>query len=81
MASCEGNEKDEKDCMMSWAKIWSANVRYEYAQQMITLDPHSPPHLRINGILPHIKRFYEIFNIQESDGMYLELEKRCELWN
>ena len=81
LASCDGNEKDERDCMLSWAKIWSANVRYEYAQQMITLDPHSPPHLRINGILPHINRFYEIFEIQESDGMYLKEEKRCELWN
>ncbi len=81
LASCEGNEKDEKDCMVSWAKIWSANVRYEYAQQMITLDPHSPPHLRINGILPHIQRFYEIFNIGESDVMYLKTEKRCDLWD
>ena len=81
LASCNGNETDERDCMISWAKIWSANVRYEYAQKMITLDPHSPPHLRINGILPHINRFYEIFNIQENDGMYLENDKRCLLWS
>lgn len=81
LASCNGNETDEHDCMISWAKIWSANVRYEYAQKMITLDPHSPPHLRINGILPHINRFYEIFNIQENDGMYLENNKRCLLWS
>lgn len=81
LASCEGNEKDERDCMISWAKIWSANVRDEYAKQMITLDPHSPPHLRINGILPHINRFYELFNIEETDGMYLQPEKRCQLWN
>lgn len=81
LASCDGNTDDERDCMISWAKIWSANVRYEYAQQMITLDPHSPPHLRINGILPHINRFYEIFNIQESDGMFLDEKRRCKLWN
>lgn len=81
LASCNGNEKDERDCMISWAKIWSANVRYEYAQKMITLDPHSPPHLRINGILPHIQRFYEIFNIDENDGMYIEKDKRCLLWS
>jgi predicted metalloendopeptidase len=81
LASCNGNESDERDCMISWAKIWSANVRYEYAQKMITLDPHSPPHWRINGILPHINRFYEVFNIQEGDGMFLEEERRCLLWD
>jgi len=81
IASCCGNPSDEQDCMISWAKIWSANVRFEYAQKMITLDPHSPPHLRINGILPHINRFYELFNIQENDKMYLENNRRCLLWN
>ena len=81
LASCNGNENNERECMISWAKIWSANVRYEYAQKMITLDPHSPPHLRINGILPHIQRFYDIFNINEKDKMYLENERRCLLWN
>ena len=81
LASCEGDEVEERACMMSWAKIWSANVRYEYAQKMITLDPHSPPHLRINGILPHIENFYKIFNINETDGMFIGEERRCSLWN
>ena len=81
LSSCYGNEEYEKQCMISWAKIWAANVRYEYAQQMITLDPHSPPHLRINGILPHINQFYKIFNINYNDKMYLDENKRCLLWS
>ena len=81
IASCDGDQQQERECMVSWAKIWSANVRYEYAQKMITLDPHSPPHLRINGILPHIENFYKVFNISENDGMYLSVDKRCSLWN
>ena len=78
---CENNKNHQRECMESWAKIWAANVRYEYAQQMITLDPHSPPHLRINGILQHIQQFYEIFQVKEGDGMFIESEKRCGLWN
>ena len=80
ISSCD-TEEQRKDCLISWATIWRANVRYEYAQKMIDLDPHSPPHLRINGILPHIQSFYDIFDIQEGDGMYLEPEKRCMLWS
>lgn len=80
ISSCETDE-ERKECILSWARAWRANVRYEYAQKMIDLDPHSPPHLRINGILPHIQVFYNLFDIKEGDGMYLEPEKRCLLWS
>ena len=80
LSSCP-NEEEQKKCIYTWAKIWRANVRYEYAQQMIELDPHSPPHLRINGILPHIELFYKLFNIKESDKLYLKEEERCNLWS
>lgn len=80
ISSCE-TDSEKRECILSWARIWRANVRREYAQKMIDLDPHSPPHLRINGILPHIQAFYECFDIQVGDGMYLEPEKRCMLWS
>ena len=80
ISSCKSDD-EKKECIISWATIWRANVRYEYAQKMIDLDPHSPPHLRINGILPHIQTFYDLFDIKEGDGMYLEPDKRCMLWS
>ena len=78
--ACKTKE-EKRDCMLSWAKIWRANVRREYAQQMIELDPHSPPRLRINAILQHIDDFYSIFDVVEGDAMYLDQERRCTLWN
>lgn len=80
MSLCKTDD-DKKECMLSWARIWRANVRREYAQQMIVLDPHSPPRLRVNGILQHIDDFYRIFDVKEGDGMYLTPEKRCAIWN
>ena len=77
---CE-SEADKKDCLLSWARIWRANVRQEYAHQMLVVDPHSPPRLRINGILQHIGEFYRIFDVKEGDEMYLEPNKRCLLWS
>ena len=48
---------------------------------MITLDPHSPPRLRINAILQHIEEFYRLFDVKDGDGMFLNLNTRCNLWN
>ena len=40
-------------------------------ERLIT-DPHSPPLWRVNGILPHIKEFYNCFNINETDNLYIK---------
>ena len=74
-------EEDKRDCLLSWAKIWRANSKKEYSQQMLVIDPHSPPHLRINGILQHIQDFYKLFDVKEGDKMFLQQNKRCMLWS
>ena len=80
IASCPDNEQ-RRNCIIAWGTTWRANVRDEYAKQMITVDPHSLPRFRINGILPHIPEFYELFCVKSDDKMYLDEEKRCDLWN
>lgn len=80
IASCDSDD-DKKQCIFSWAKVWRANVRREYAREMIALDPHSPPRLRINAILQHIDEFYRLFDVKDGDGMFLEPGSRCLLWN
>ena len=80
IASCD-NDELKRDCILSWATIWRANVRREYAREMIALDPHSPPRLRINAILQHISEFYRLFNVKDGDGMFINRDKRCNLWN
>ena len=80
LAACPNNE-EKKKCIIAWAKTWRANIRDECAEQMIMTDPHSLPRFRINGILPHIKEFYELFNVNKSDKMYLDEKLRCELYD
>ena len=80
LATCK-DDAEKRECMLSWAKVWRANVREEYAHQMLVVDPHSPPRLRINGILQHISDFYRIFGVKDGDALYLNLDKRCMLWN
>ena len=64
-----------------WARIWRANITDEYADQMIIVDPRSLPRFRINGILPHITDFYRLFDVKEGDKLFLEADKRCDLYN
>ena len=80
LATCK-DDAEKRECMLSWGKIWRANVRKEYAQQMLVVDPHSPPRLRINGILQHIGDFYRIFDVKEENTLFLDLDKRCMLWS
>ena len=56
-------------------------IRDEYAKKMTIIDPHSLPHFRINGILPHINDYYRLFNVKENDKMYIEPSKRCRLYD
>ena len=80
LASCPDDEQ-RRECLYAWARTWRANIRDEYAKQMTVVDPHSLPHYRINGILPHVRDFYELFNVTGDDKMYLEEDKRCCLYD
>ncbi len=63
-----------------WAKIWRSNIKEDTLKNQLLTDPHSPTQLRVNGILPNIDDFYEIFDIQETDAMYLKPDMRSHIW-
>ena len=47
---------------------------------MLQIDTNSPAEFRVNGILPNVDRFYEVYNVQPEDAMYIELGKRVHNW-
>ncbi|WNO61724.1 M13 family metallopeptidase [Rheinheimera sp. MMS21-TC3] len=65
---------------ISWAQVWRAKYRDEALIQRLATDPHSPPYIRVIGLLPNIPQFYEAFDIKEGDAMYLAPEKRVKIW-
>jgi putative endopeptidase len=75
------NLADEKRKLFEqWAKVWRCNIKEDSLKNQLLTDPHSPTQLRVNGILPNIDDFYEIFDIQETDAMYLKPELRSKIW-
>ena len=65
---------------IAYANAWAQNIREEEAIRLTKIDEHSLPRWRVNGILPHITYWYETFNIQPTDKLYLAPEKRLSLW-
>ncbi|MEP1231645.1 MAG: M13-type metalloendopeptidase [Litorimonas sp.] len=65
---------------MSYAQIWQIKMREEALRNRIKTDPHSPGEYRSNGIVRNFDAWYEAFNIQPGDALYLEPEKRVKIW-
>lgn len=65
---------------LSWAQVWRAMAREDMARQLLTVDPHSPPEYRVNGVVPNIDEWYTAFNVQPGDKMYIAPENRVRIW-
>ncbi len=65
---------------MSWAQVWRAKAREDATRQQLLTDPHSPPEYRINGVVRNIDAWYEAFDVQPDNAMYLPPEERVSIW-
>jgi putative endopeptidase len=70
----------EQRFFMSWATVWRTLARDESLRTQVMTDPHSPGRYRATQPLVNIDAFYEAFDIQEGDGMYLAPDKRVRIW-
>jgi putative endopeptidase len=60
--------------------IWRVKMKDEYLRLWINNNPHSPPMWRVNGPLMNSPHFYEAFNVQPGDKMYLPEKNRIQIW-
>jgi len=65
---------------IGWAQVWRGKARDAESKRLLTVDPHSPAKFRANGAAVNVTEFYEAFNVQEGDGMYLPPEERVKIW-
>ena len=65
---------------LSWGQVWRAMAREDMARQLLTIDPHSPPMYRVNGVVPNIDEWYAAFNVQPGDKMFIPPEQRVRIW-
>ncbi|MFC6858976.1 M13 family metallopeptidase [Zunongwangia atlantica] len=65
---------------LSVAKIWRVKMKDEFLRLWINNNPHSPPSWRVNGPLMNNPHFYEAFDVQPEDSLYLAEDERILIW-
>ncbi len=65
---------------LAYANVWAGNIRPEEILRRTKTDPHSLGKWRVNASLPHIDSWYQAFNVQPTDPMYVSPEKRAVVW-
>ncbi|MCV3734025.1 hypothetical protein OF375_00250 [Ureaplasma miroungigenitalium] len=79
-AAKKENDFDAKDFFYGWASVWACKHRSQYAQLLLKSDVHSLAKLRANVQISNFDEFYQVFDAQEDDKMYLAPEKRAVIW-
>lgn len=64
----------------SYARIWAANSAAYGDYSAALYDSHPLSYLRVNVVVAQFDEFYETYDIQEGDGMYIAPEDRVKIW-
>jgi predicted metalloendopeptidase len=69
-----------RDFFHSFAVSWRTKERHQKALQAIFMDVHAPAIARVNNIVSQLDDWYECFQIQESDKLYVKPEDRIRIF-
>lgn len=64
----------------SWARVWREKTTDEYSRYINLSAVHAPSPLRVNIQLANMDEFYEAYEIEEDDDMYIPEDERMEIW-
>ena len=64
----------------NYALIWCEYTLDKDVIEQLSEDPHSPTTIRVNAILATTDAFYEVYDPQDGDGMYVAPENRISRW-
>ncbi|RMG70012.1 MAG: M13 family peptidase, partial [Bacteroidetes bacterium] len=65
---------------LGYGQAWRVKYRDAYLRRLIQTDSHSPGPFRCNGVVRNIPEFYEAFDVQPGDALYLPPEERVKIW-
>lgn len=74
--------RQERRFFRGFAEVFRKKYDSRYVNECLFVlkDVHSMAKERVNGTVMNIDRWYELFNVQRGDILYLPEEKRCHLW-
>lgn len=72
--------KEQEKLFKNYANIWCMLTEDSFAIDSLMEDEHSPNEVRVNAVLSSTKEFYDLYDVQKGDGMYIEPDKRVSRW-
>lgn len=79
-AAKQTENTDLEGFFVNWATVWRSKSTTEYKQLLLSIDVHAPNKLRANVQVKNFGEFYDTFDVQPGDGMYLKPEDRVQIW-
>lgn len=81
ITSIIGDDEDAlDDAFGQMAYNWASADTASFMMYLLNTDTHSPNKVRVNAVLSSCDAFYEIYDIKETDKMYVAPEKRVGIW-
>jgi len=68
----------EQRVFLGWGQVWCQNVRPERARMLAQVDPHSPGHDRVNGVVSNMPEFQKAFQCKPDAPMVRK--HQCRVW-
>jgi putative endopeptidase len=70
----------EQRFFLSYGNIWRQIIRDKELMRRVKEDVHSPGNFRVNGALFNIPEFYDAFEINPTDPLFIPADKRAKIW-
>jgi endothelin-converting enzyme/putative endopeptidase len=68
----------EQRVFLGWGQVWCENVRPERARMLAQINPHSPGHDRVNGVVSNMPEFQKAFACKADAPMVRK--NACRVW-
>jgi putative endopeptidase len=75
----DGTTGDQR-VFLGWAQVWRGASRDDALRRQLVSDPHSPPRVRVNGVVRNIDGWYDAFGAKPGDALYVAPDQRVRIW-
>ena len=71
---------EEQEAFENYARIWASVTPIDDVIYYLEVDVHSPDMIRVNAVVSMLDEFYEVYDVNEGDPMYVAPENRITRW-
>lgn len=64
----------------AFARCECGHATRERLIELAKIDPHPPSAFRVNAVVGHVNAFYDTFGVKPTHSLYLERDKRSQIW-